>query len=53
VNFVLVNVFDTEPNFEQTTLPALLANPRLELIDRFDDAVGPVRAIYLFRLVGA
>jgi len=50
VNFVLVNVFHSEPDFEQTTLPQLLANPRLELVDRFDDVVGPVRAIYLFRL---
>ena len=47
--YVLVHSFIGD-NFEHQQLPALLASPRLKLIDVFPTSIGNVRQIYLFEL---
>jgi hypothetical protein len=49
VRYVLVHVFVGD-DFENQTLPSLLANPRLALVGRFPTRIGPVREIYVFEL---
>lgn len=50
VQYVLVNVYSGDHTFEEQSLPRLRESDRLRLVRRFDDAVGPIRAIYLFEL---
>jgi hypothetical protein len=49
VRYVLVDAF-TGDDFENKQLPALMANPRLELVGVFPTPIGNVRQIYLFAL---
>jgi hypothetical protein len=50
VRYVLVNVFRGQDDFEEKSLPTLVASERVELVGRFPDQVGPIRQIYLFEL---
>lgn len=49
VHYVLVDVFEGQ-NFEEESLPALLALPDLRLVDRFTTPLPPVREVYAFEL---
>ena len=49
VRYILVHAFVGD-DFENATLPQLLAIPRLTLVNRFPTRIGPVREIYVFEL---
>jgi len=51
-DYVLVNVFaHNQEIFRDQALPEVLSHERVQLVERFSDAVGPVREIYLFKLL--
>lgn len=50
VRYVLVDVFDRDTTFEETTLPMILANDSLTNVRQFEENIGPVRAIYVFEI---
>jgi hypothetical protein len=52
VRYVLVDVFEWDTTFEEDTLPAILVNESLEPVRVFEEQIGPVRAIYVFEIVG-
>ena len=52
VRYVLVDVLEWDTAFEEDTLPAILANESLAPVQLFEEQIGPVRAIYVFEIVG-